>query len=107
MSKQVAFAVCLMLTVAVAPSVWAHDGHSHTIMGTVVERDAKALQVRTPGGEVLSMAITKETTVLRGKSKATVADVSKGVRVVVDIGNGEDPLVAHEIRLGAVRAATK
>lgn len=107
MSKQVAFALCLMLTVAVVPHVWAHDGHPHTIMGTVVARDATALQVKTPGGEVLSMAITKDTTVVRGKSKATVADVSKGVRVVVDIGNGEDPLVAHEIRLGGARVATK
>jgi len=107
MSRHLTMTVLVMLMATTAPRVWAHDGHTHTIMGTVVDRDAKALQVKTPGGEVLSMAITKDTTVVRGKSKATVSDVSKGVRVVVDIGNGEDPLVAHEIRLGAVRAATK
>jgi hypothetical protein len=76
-------------------------------MGTVVSRDAKALEVKTPSGEVLSIAITPETAVLRGKQKAAVTDVTKGIRVVVDIGDGEDPLIAHEIRLGVTAAVKK
>lgn len=85
----------------------AHEGHIHTIMGTVMGRDAHSLQVKTPGGEVLSIAITDKTTVVRGKQKAAVADVQKGSRVVVEIGNGEDPLIAGQIRLGVAPAAAK
>jgi hypothetical protein len=88
-------------------SAWAHEGHIHTIMGTVMGRDAHSLQVKTPSGEVLSIAITDKTTVVRGKQKAAIADVQKGARVVVGIGNGEDPLIAGEIRLGAAPAAAK
>jgi hypothetical protein len=88
-------------------SVRAHEGHTHTVMGTVMGRDAQSVQVKTPGGETLSIAVTDKTTVVRGKKKASIAEVLKGSRVVVDIGNGEDPLIANEIRLGVVAASTK
>jgi len=33
--------------------------------------------------------------------------VQTGRRVVVDIGDGEDPLIAREIEVGAAKAAVK
>jgi hypothetical protein len=84
----------------------AHDGHAHTIMGTVTARDAKRVDVKTPGGEVLSIAITAKTTVVKDKKKSEMKEVQVGRRVVVDIGNGEDPLVAREIQVGAGPAAS-
>jgi len=33
--------------------------------------------------------------------------VQTGRRVVVDIGDGEDPLIAREIEVGAAKPATK
>lgn len=97
----------VVLLALTAGSAWAHEGHTHTIMGTVMERDARTVQVKTPGGETLSIAITEKTTVVRGKQKAAIADVQKGTRVVVDIGNGEDPLIANEIKLGAATVSAK
>ncbi len=107
MNRRTAMFLGVALIGLMARGAWAHDGHIHTIMGVVMERDAHALQVKTPGGEILSIAITDKTTVVRGKQKAAIADVQKGVRVVVGIGNGEDPLIAGEIRLGAAPAAAK
>ena len=106
MNRRMAVFFCVML-LAVAARAWAHEGHTHTIMGTVMGRDAQAVQVKTPGGETLSIAITDKTTVVRGKQKASIADVQKGSRVVVDIGNGEDPLIANQIRLGVVSVTAK
>src|SRR5919106_4551968 len=83
-----------------APVLLAHDGHVHTIMGTVTGVDAKVVKVKTPSGEVLSIAITDKTSVLRAKRKVPMAEVQVGRRVVVDIGNGEDPLIASEIQVG-------
>ena len=97
----------VVLLALMARAAWAHEGHTHTVMGTVMGRDAQAVQVKTPGGETLSIAITDKTTVVRGKQKAAIADVQKGSRVVVDIGNGEDPLIANQIRLGAVSVTAK
>jgi hypothetical protein len=107
MNKRLAIVLGAAVISLMVRSAWAHEGHIHTIMGTVMARDAHSLQVKTPSGEVLSIAITDKTTVVRGKQKAAIADVQKGARVVVGIGNGEDPLMAGEIRLGAAPAAAK
>jgi hypothetical protein len=76
-------------------------------MGTVTALDAKHVAVKTPSGEILSIAITSKTSVVRAKRKAAIADVQVGRRVVVDIGNGEDPLIAREIQVGVAQVATK
>ena len=107
MNRRLTAVLGVVLFALTAGAAWAHEGHTHTIMGTVMGRDAQAVQVKTPGGETLSIAITDKTKVVRGKQKAAVADVQKGSRVVVDIGNGEDPLIANEIRLGPLPVAAK
>jgi hypothetical protein len=85
----------------------AHDGHKHTIMGTVMARNDKAVEVKTPSGEILSIAINDKTTAIRQKKKINLSEVQVGRRVVVDIGNGEDPLIAREIELGVAAPADK
>ena len=97
----------LAACVVVPASLYAHAGHVHKIMGTVTTRDAKHVDVKTPSGEVLSIAVNNDTKVIRAKKKVAFDDVQTGRRVVVDIGDGEDPLVAREIQLGEVKAATK
>jgi hypothetical protein len=86
---------------------FAHDGHIHKIMGTVTARDAKHIEVKTPSGENLSIAITPKTTATRDKRKIPLSEVQVGRRVVVAIGNGEDPLLAGEIQVGATRITDK
>jgi hypothetical protein len=85
----------------------AHDGHIHKVMGTVTARDAKHLEVKTPSGEVLSIAITPKTSATRDKRKVPLGEVQIGRRVVVEIGNGEDPLKAGVIQVGATRIEDK
>jgi hypothetical protein len=75
-------------------------------MGTVVASDSKHVEVRTPSGEVLSIAVTDKTTTTRDKKKAAFKDVQVGRRVVVNIGNGEDPLIAREIQIGVATITT-
>jgi hypothetical protein len=100
MAKTRGAALGLLLFVSLTP-VMAHDGHTHRIMGTITAIDGKHLEVKTPGGENLSIQINDKTLVTRAKRKITLGQVKKGGRVVVDIGNGEDPLVAREIQVGA------
>ena len=90
-----------------AEGTFAHDGHIHMIMGTVTARDAKHIEVKTPSGENLSIAITPKTTATRDKRKVPLSEVQVGRRVVVGIGNGEDPLMAGEIQVGATRITEK
>lgn len=99
------YTLIALFTLACAGPIEAHDGHAHIIMGTVTARGTKDVKVKTPSGEVLAIAITDKTAVVNGKQKAKVADIHVGRRVVVDIGNGEDPLVAREIQLGVMAPA--
>lgn len=94
-------AAFLVAAWAMPRSATAHDGHVHRIMGTVTSRDAKHVEVKTPSGENLSIAVNAKTVVTREKRKVRMAEVQTGRRVVVDIGNGEDPLIAREIQVGA------
>jgi len=98
-----AFALSIFLPAA----LYAHAGHIHKIMGTVMALDAKHVEVKTPSGEVLSIAVTEKTSVVRAKKKITFSEVQVGRRVIVNIGDGEDPLIANEIELGAAKPATK
>ena len=104
MSKRTMFVTALMFAL-VAPFASAHDGHAHKIMGTILALDAKQVQVKTPSGEILSIALNEKTAVTSAKKKMALSDVHVGGRVVVDIGNGEDPLIAHKIELAAPPAA--
>jgi hypothetical protein len=106
MIKYVGLSAALVLVLG-AGAAWAHEGHTHTIMGTVMARDATHVDVKTPGGEILSIALDGKTVVVREKRRASISDVRVGRRVVVDIGNGEDPLIAGEIQVGVAEAATK
>ena len=106
MSRHIGIAVLLMATWW-AGTALAHDGHIHTIMGTVMARDDKHIEVKTPSGEVLSIAVTEKTTAVRDKKKIAFSEVQVGRRVVVGIGNGEDPLIAGEIQVGIAPAAVK
>jgi hypothetical protein len=92
---------------AAPAAAYAHAGHVHKIMGTVMARDDKHVEVKTPNGEVLSIAVNDKTSVVRARKKVTFSEVQTGLRVVVDIGDGEDPLIARGIEVGAVKAATK
>lgn len=106
MPRRIALVAAVALVLG-TPATWAHDGHAHTVMGTVTALDAKTVKVKTPSGEVLSIAITGKTSVLRAKRKVVIAEVQVGRRVVVDIGNGEDPLIAREIQVGVAQVAAK
>ena len=102
MNTTIAALVALMLAGIAAPA-WTHDGHAHKIMGTITARDDKRIEVKTPSGEKLSIQINAKTLVTRYRRKGTLAEVQTGRRVVVDIGNGEDPLIAREIQVGATK----
>ena len=104
MIRRLIILVCLALGGA---AVAAHDGHAHLIMGTVIARAETYIEVKTPGGENLKIAVNAKTVITRDKRKVAPAEVQTGRRVVVDIGNGEDPLIAREIRVGATRLDEK
>ena len=105
MTSRWLLATILATAVAFPMVADAHDGHDHIVMGTVTARTDKRIDIKTPSGEVLAIAVNDKTTTLRDKKKIAFKDVQVGRRVVVNIGNGEEPLIAREIQLGIAPAA--
>jgi hypothetical protein len=84
----------------------AHPGHTHRVMGTVAVHHENHLEVKTKEGKSVAIVLNDKTTVFRGKEKLDLAALKVGERVVVDVGDGKEPLTARVIRLGAAAATT-
>ena len=97
-----------LVTALVAPGIArAHEGHEHKVMGTVTARHDQLLEVKTTYGKMVTISLNDKTAVLRGKTKLDLAAIKQGDRVVVDIGDGKEPMTAKEIKLGEVPAVAK
>ena len=85
--------------------VQAHDNHKHSVMGVVVEQKDNKLKIKTKEGKVVTIVLTDKTKIFRveyeGAKKLSLDDIVKDTRVVVDVGNGKEPLTAQELKLGS------
>ena len=99
----------LVLTAAVvAPMVaLAHPGHDHKLMGTISSIDKNKVVVKTTEGKDMTFEITPITAFKRGKDKGAMSDLKAGMRVVVNIGDGVEPLKAKEVQYSAAATTTK
>jgi hypothetical protein len=89
----------------------AHKGHDHMLMGTLtmVASDhvmVKVTDPKTKQESVKTIAMKPTTKVLKGMpgTPAKSADLTTGARVVVNIGEGKEPLSAKEIHIAAPSA---
>lgn len=90
-------ALAFVAALAVAP-LSAHPGHDHKIMGTIVSIDGPNILMKTTDGHERTFALTEATKLLNGKQKGDVKDLKAGMRIVVNVGNGEEPLKAKELQ---------
>ncbi len=94
-----------VLGLGLASVVRAHEGHAHSVMGTVLKVSPGQVEIQTKDGKTETVVLTHKTAVTRDKAPAKLADVAVGDRVVIDVGTGSKPLKARSIRLGAEAAA--
>ena len=98
--KQLRFLVLAVALLVPAASV-AHPGHDHKLMGTISSIDKNKVVVKTTEGKDMTFEITPLTTFKRGKQKGAAADLKSGMRVVVNIGDGVEPLKAKDVQYSA------
>jgi hypothetical protein len=96
------FLMLVLAAALVAPSAaMAHPGHDHKLMGTITSIDKNKVAVKTTEGKDMTFEITPLTAFKKGKDKGAQADLRTGMRVVVNIGDGVEPLKAKEIQYSA------
>lgn len=79
----------------------AHPGHDHKLMGTISSIDKNKVVVKTTEGKDMTFEITPLTAFKKGKDRGAAADLKAGMRVVVNIGDGVEPLKAKEVQYSA------
>ena len=78
--------------------------YDYYLVGRALEVNAENLRLLS---EFRRNAETRYRTGLVPQQDVLQADVEVGRRVVVDIGNGEDPLIARDIQVGVFDVGTK
>jgi len=104
--KQLVFAV-LALSLLVPGVSMAHPGHDHKLMGTISSIDKNKVVMKTTEGKDMTFEITPTTTMKRGTQKGAQADLKAGMRVVVNVGDGVEPLKAKEVQYSAPATTAK
>ena len=101
-------AAVAVLTLFISTPVEGHKGHDHLVMGTLtmVASDhvmVKVTDPKTKQESVKTIKMTPTTKILKG-TPATAAkpvELIVGNRIVVNVGEGKEPLAAKEIRIAA------
>ena len=104
--KQLIFAA-LALSLLVPALPLAHPGHDHKLMGTVTSVDKNKVAMKTTEGKDMTFEVTPTTTFKMGSKKGTQSDLKAGMRVVVNVGDGVEPLKAKEVQYSATTTTAK
>ena len=76
----------------------AHPGHDHKLMGTISSIDKNKVVMKTTEGKDMTFEVTPTTTFKSGSKKGAQSELKAGMRVVVNVGDGVEPLKAKEVQ---------
>lgn len=105
MTTRLTSAVVLAATLVfgVNASIRAHEGHDHTVMGTVTMAMADHVMLKDKDGKDVTVLVTKDTRV-KAKPAMKVTDIKAGTRVVITATMDKDQMKAKFIEVGAASA---
>jgi preprotein translocase subunit YajC len=98
-------AVMLASTLAVPGLVRAHEGHDHTVMGTVSSIDGTNLMVKTGDGKTVMVMMDAKTKITQGATAVDIKSLKVGDRVVAAGPEEQGMVTAKTVKLGAAPAA--
>lgn len=97
----------LAVTVLVSASPLAHPGHDHKLMGTITAIDGNKVSMKTTEGKDTTFQVIPTTSFKRGKQKGAQSELKVGLRVVVNVGDGKEPLKAKDVQYTAPTTTAK
>ena len=85
----------------------AHEGHDHTVMGTVSSIDGTNLMVKTADGKTVMVMMDAKTKVTQGKAKLELSAIKIGDRVGAAGPEDKAMIMAETVKVGVAPAAAK
>ena len=83
----------------------AHEGHDHTVMGTIASIDGTNLMVKTADGKQTMVMMDAKTKITQGTTKVDAKALKVGDRVVASGPEEKGMISAETVKLGAAPAA--
>ena len=83
----------------------AHEGHDHTVMGTIASIDGTNLMVKTADGKQTMVMMDAKTKITQGTTKVDVKTLKVGDRVVATGADQQGMIAATSVKIGAAPAA--
>jgi hypothetical protein len=104
--KKWIIAVAVLGAALVAPRfARAHEGHDHTVMGTIASIDGTNLMVKTADGKQTMVMMDAKTKITQGTTKLDVKALKVGDRVVASGPEDKGMISAETVKVGAAAAA--
>ncbi len=101
MTRRIALAaLAALIMMAGAAAARAHEGHEHTLMGTVTMAATDHVMFTDKDGKGVTVHLTKATKVARDKKTMSVADIATGMRIVAVTVEEKGKMMAKTIELG-------
>jgi hypothetical protein len=98
--------VAALAIVSVTPLV-AHEGHEHTVLGTVTMAAADHVMLKDKDNKDVTIYLTRDTKVVKDKKAMKVEDIKTGLRVATTATTGKEKgvekMVAKQVQLGAAQ----
>ena len=83
----------------------AHEGHDHTVMGTIASIDGTNLMVKTANGKQTMVMLDAKTKITQGKNKIDLKVLKVGDRVVASGPEDKGMISAETVKVGEAPAA--
>jgi len=97
--------LALASALALPSALLAHEGHGVKKMGTITMAAPDHLMMKTTDGKEITIAVNGKTTVVKGKTALTLADLKEGMRIVARVATAKAPFTASEIMVGSTPPA--
>ena len=105
MNKKWFIGAALVAVLVIPVFASAHEGHDHTVMGTVSSIDGTNLMVKMADGKTVMVMMDAKTKVTQGKTKLDVKTLKVGDRVVASGPEDKNMIMAETVKVGAVTTA--
>ena len=93
----------LVLIPSAAVKVAAHEGHAHSMLGTItaVHPDMKHVEMKTKDGKTSGFYVDDATKFTQGTKALSLSDLKPGQRVVVSARTEGTKMIAATVKVGA------
>jgi hypothetical protein len=98
------FAIAAALILVAGSTASAHE---HKVLGTVTMAASDHVMMTTPDGKAVTVKVTPDTKVTRGKDAVKISDIKEGTRIVVTTESDSDPFTAKLIEVGVTKPSKK